>query len=228
MSNEGRMQSSSVSLTLSPEVTPYFYALRDRVLGALGERGGAGHTIVMTSCHSGEGVSAVALNFALALSKADEHGAVLLCDANAEAPMVHKLFQIDLSPGLTEAVAGRADLKAAIHHTGVESLDVLPAGDGAMSLSGVVDSPRLVPLLASLKQSYRVIVFDAAPLIECSATARLAAVTDGTILVLEAERQRWEVAQKATDLLTDAGAKILGAVLNKRKYHIPEFLYHRL
>jgi len=36
------------------------------------------------------------------------------------------------------------------------------------------------------------------------------------------------VAQKATDLLTDAGAKILGAVLNKRKYHIPEFLYHRL
>lgn len=221
-------QDSNVALTLSPEVSQYFFTLRDRVLGALGQRGAAGHTLVVTSCHHGEGVSAVALNFALALAEADEHGKVLLCDANADSPAVHKVFQVEQSPGLTEAVAGQCEPEAAIRRTGVEALDILPVGDGRMSPSGIVDSPRLAPILAALKEEYRVVVLDAAPVIECSATARLAAASDGAVLVVEAERQRWEVAQRATDLLTDAGARIVGAVLNRRRFHIPAFLYDRL
>ena len=158
-------QDSNVALTLSPEVSQYFFTLRDRVLGALGQRGAAGHALVVTSCHHGEGVSAVALNFALALGEADEHGKVLLCDANVDSPAVHKVFQVDQSPGLTEAVAGQCEPEAAIRRTGVEALDILPVGDGRMSLSGIVDSPRLAPILAALKEEYRVVVLDAAPVI---------------------------------------------------------------
>jgi Mrp family chromosome partitioning ATPase len=36
------------------------------------------------------------------------------------------------------------------------------------------------------------------------------------------------VAIRAKQEIEDAGARILGVVLNKRKYHIPEWLYKRL
>lgn len=228
MAVEQGTQNSTVSLTLSPEVSDYFDTLRDRVLSLLGERRDTGHALTVTSCRSGEGVSAVALNFALALSKTNEHGSVLLCDANLDSPIVHKVFQVGQGPGFSDVLAGKFDLETAIRATGIQRLEILPAGGGDIGLSGMVDSPRMGPFLTTVKERYRVVVFDAAPVLECSATARLAAVSDGTILTIEAERQRWEVAQRATDVLTDAGARILGAVLNKRRYHIPDFLYRRL
>jgi capsular exopolysaccharide synthesis family protein len=228
LSAEQSKQNSLVALTLSPEVSPYFHNLRDRVLSALGERAPAGHAIVVTSCRSSEGVSAVTLNLALVLSEVGEQGRVLLCDANPDSPLVHKLFQVDQSPGLAEVAAGQRDLKAAVRSTGIQALDILPVGGAGTSLSEVADSPRLGTFLTAAREAYRVVVFDTAPVIECTAAARLAALADGAILVIEAERQRREAAQRATDLLTDAGARILGAVLNKRRYYIPEFLYNRL
>jgi Mrp family chromosome partitioning ATPase len=51
---------------------------------------------------------------------------------------------------------------------------------------------------------------------------------DAVILVIEAEKTRWEVARKAKEELEKAGATILGAVLNKRKYYIPRSIYRRM
>jgi Mrp family chromosome partitioning ATPase len=56
----------------------------------------------------------------------------------------------------------------------------------------------------------------------------IARLADGIVLVLEANATRREAASKVTENLRAAQVKILGAVLNKRTYPIPESLYHRL
>lgn len=66
------------------------------------------------------------------------------------------------------------------------------------------------------------------PLLTKPEALSLAARLDGVILVLEAERTRWEVAHAAKQLLDNIGVRVLGAVLNKRPRHIPDFIYRRL
>jgi Mrp family chromosome partitioning ATPase len=51
---------------------------------------------------------------------------------------------------------------------------------------------------------------------------------DGAVLVVEAENKRAEVAIQAKEHLEEAGAKVLGAVLNRRRHVIPEVVYRRL
>jgi Mrp family chromosome partitioning ATPase len=50
----------------------------------------------------------------------------------------------------------------------------------------------------------------------------------GVVLVIKAEATRWEVGQSAKARLENAGANILGVVLNDRRHHIPGWIYKRL
>ena len=55
-----------------------------------------------------------------------------------------------------------------------------------------------------------------------------AAGEDGVVLVVESEKTRWEVAESARKWIKSGNGNVLGVVLNKRKYHIPNWLYRRL
>ena len=59
----------------------------------------------------------------------------------------------------------------------------------------------------------------------CNDAASLAAGMDGVILVVEAEKTRWEVAENARKSIKGGNRKVLGVPLNKREYHIPSWLY---
>ncbi len=48
------------------------------------------------------------------------------------------------------------------------------------------------------------------------------------ILVVEAERTRKQVAQETKAHLKLANANLGGVVLNKRQFHVPDWLYQRL
>ncbi|HEY0837991.1 MAG TPA: hypothetical protein VGE72_29010 [Azospirillum sp.] len=56
----------------------------------------------------------------------------------------------------------------------------------------------------------------------------LAGHMDGVVLVVEAEETRTPVAAHLRDELEEAGASILGVVLNKRRFHIPQLFYRWL
>ena len=62
----------------------------------------------------------------------------------------------------------------------------------------------------------------------CSDAALLGYLSDGVVLVLEANATRRAAAQRAVQMLQAANARLLGAVLSKRKFPIPEGIYRRL
>jgi Mrp family chromosome partitioning ATPase len=51
---------------------------------------------------------------------------------------------------------------------------------------------------------------------------------DGVVMVVKAEGVRGEIVMRMKDLLLEINARILGAVLNKRRFYIPGWLYRRL
>ena len=51
---------------------------------------------------------------------------------------------------------------------------------------------------------------------------------DGVILIVEAKNTRWQIAYDVKERIIKHGGNVLGVILNKRKYYIPEFIYKRL
>jgi Mrp family chromosome partitioning ATPase len=72
------------------------------------------------------------------------------------------------------------------------------------------------------------VILDCPPVIDSGGSLVLPTKADATVLVLEAERTRREVVQRAKTSILNSGARILGVVLNKKRYHIPKVLYKYL
>ena len=88
-------------------------------------------------------------------------------------------------------------------------------------------APRLESLrglFAWMRSHYTAVIVDCPPVLPCRESALTAAVADGTILVVEAERtRRAEIAQTRI-ILDQLGATLLGVVLNRRRRRVPRFL----
>jgi succinoglycan biosynthesis transport protein ExoP len=79
-----------------------------------------------------------------------------------------------------------------------------------------------------LRKEFDYVLIDAPPLNMYSEGFALGQLADGLVLVLEANATRRETATKVAERLNATEVKILGAVLNKRTFPIPESLYRRL
>ena len=56
----------------------------------------------------------------------------------------------------------------------------------------------------------------------------LVSQVDGVILVVEAEKTRWQVALNVKEKILQHGGNLLGVVFNKRQFYIPNFIYKYL
>jgi Mrp family chromosome partitioning ATPase len=79
-----------------------------------------------------------------------------------------------------------------------------------------------------MRKRFAWILFDSACVNAFNDAATIGPKLDGTIMVVEAERTKREAALFAKRKLEEAGISLIGAVLNRRKMHIPEWLYRRL
>ncbi len=82
--------------------------------------------------------------------------------------------------------------------------------------------------LADLRLEFDYAVLHGSPAGVFSEATLLGNLTDGVVLVLEANSTRRVVAQKTRDALHAANVRILGAVLNDRTFPIPQRIYERL
>jgi capsular exopolysaccharide synthesis family protein len=182
----------------------------------------------LTSCERGEGVSILATQLAVAAASCGTHR-VLLVDANLHCPSAHRILDRELTPGLADILFGRSKLSEGIQAAPVANLSLLTAGTvHDEALSRVYDCPHLPELIGNLRQEFSLVVFDLPATANTSAAFRLAGMLDGVLLVVEAERVRWEAAQRVGELLHRSNAHLLGAILNKRRRHLPGWLDRRL
>ena len=187
--------------------------------------GTAGHRqiIGVISCYSGEGVSTDAANLAEYLvSKSDNR--VLFVEANLVTPSAHINFGIQHAPGLSDFIAEGSDFSASIQSSDSSNLEIISSGQGGLTVSQLADAKAFPEMLQRLKGEYSYAVIDLPPIFKSISGLRLAAKTEGVILVVGAEGVSWQEAQEAIKLLTQAQVKVIGVVLNKQKYHIPEWL----
>jgi capsular exopolysaccharide synthesis family protein len=170
-------------------------------------------TIVVTSPLPGDGKSMVAANIAVALAESGRP--VVLVDGDLRRSTVAKTFGLPGGAGLTDVLAGRAELIDVMHRTPVsEHLVVLTSGSVPPNPSEVLGSARMRTVLSDLAKHAMVIV-DAPPLLPVTDSAILAHQTDGAIIVVGLGKTTYDLVAKAQDALAKASGRVLGIVLNR-------------
>ncbi len=205
-----------VQTVASPRAQQHYSALYQRLLSLHNGTANLPHAIGVTSCNRGEGVSTVASNLAVSAALIGNRP-VLLVDAHWANPSVAQSFQTNGGPGLIDVMCGEASLAECIQPSSIERLSLITAGNDEYGSSAVCNSAKLTELLEELRRTYHLIVFDLPTANELSPCFPLAAALDGVLLVVEAERVRHELAQRAKQQLQQAHANVLGVVFNKQK-----------
>ncbi|MCC7047351.1 MAG: hypothetical protein IT562_11635 [Alphaproteobacteria bacterium] len=80
----------------------------------------------------------------------------------------------------------------------------------------------------ALRSRFELVVVDTQAVSESFDPIMLSNQMDAVILVVSAESTRAPVAQNVRDRIAEVGGPIIGVVLNRRRFHIPNFLYRRL
>ena len=83
-------------------------------------------------------------------------------------------------------------------------------------------------VFAALRDRYDCVLLDCGGLDSSVDLLRLAPAADGIVLVVEAGRAGKEQINRAAQMIAEAQGTLLGFVLNKRRYPIPNWLYRLL
>jgi protein-tyrosine kinase len=169
------------------------------------------HSLVVTSPSPAEGKSLAAVNLALAESHLASN-MTLLCDFDFRRPIVHQLFQIDRSPGITDYLLGKAKLEDCIRKIAGTNLCIMPAGEAVINPLELLNLPAVRAMLKSLPQVFNWIVLDSPPLLFAADASLLGTVCDGTILVVRIGRTTVDSVTRAINSLCENN--VLGIVVN--------------
>ena len=80
-------------------------------------------------------------------------------------------------------------------------------------------------LMQEISARFTYVIWDVPPVDSVAQARMVCQNAEGVILVLHAGRTRWQSARHAINTLEQAGAKMLGVVLNKKKNYIPDWIY---
>ncbi len=187
-----------------------YQSLRTALLFAA--RGDGAQVVMVTSAGPGEGKSTTATR--LAETFAASAGRVLLIDADLRKPSLHRLVEADGRIGLTSVVLGEVSLETASHHVAA-GLDVVPAGPLPPNPPEMFGKESFHRLLDEAKKDYDWIIVDTPPVISVTDAVVCSPLADMVLMVVQYGRLDRKTVVGAMRQLGRAGARVVGAVLNR-------------
>jgi capsular exopolysaccharide synthesis family protein len=138
----------------------------------------------------------------------------LLVDVDMRRPSQHQLFDLDNQVGLSDYLAGSAELDALIQPTSVANLYFLPSGSRRANVARLLKSRRMHDLADSVKNEFDITLFDCTPMLGVSDAAIVTTLVHATLLVVQPGRYPRSLLLRAKNMLGGLGANVLGIVLN--------------
>ncbi len=186
-------------------------------------------TFLVTSAGSGEGKSRVLANLGVVFAQAGQ--SVILVDSDLRRPILHRLFDVDSTPGLTSVLMGEITVQDALQQTQTENLRVMTSGPLPPNPTELLDSRRMDDFIAEVAGHADMIFFDCPPSIMLADSMVLSAKLDTSILVAESGHVTREALNETVRLIDRARGDILGVVLNKMDisragYHYYYYYYY--
>jgi Mrp family chromosome partitioning ATPase len=177
--------------------------------------GGSGRAVLVTSARPAEGKSFVARALAVAFGM-QKIGPVALveCSRTGESSW----------SAAPDAVTWRNLVVAGVQARLPEESAVTLIPWGGADPSTAFQSAGVARAVGALRRQFAFVVLDGPILLNCGVLAR---VTDGSVLVVDANRTRREIIAGGLQANPIDPQKLLGAVLNQMPRYVPRWLYRR-
>jgi capsular exopolysaccharide synthesis family protein len=153
---------------------------------------------------------------------------VCLVEGNFRSPARGGMFRTSNDQGFSDALSRDGAIRSFAKSVHNDGLWIMSAGRLTTESANLLSSDRLNARCKELRQEFDIVIVDAPPLGHYADAIALGRLSDGVVLVIEAESTRKESALAAVESLRSSDVRILGAVLNKRVYPIPQKLYSKL
>lgn len=158
-----------------------------------------------------DGASLFASNLAVVFSQLGEQ--TLLVDANLRAPRQQETFGLKPRQGLSDLLAGRADLDVIARIPCFVDLSVMPAGTLPPNPQELLARDGFRNLNHQLESRYDVVLYDL-PAFSAGADAlAVAGRAGGVLLVARKHHTRINNVTRMVEQLVDAGGEVLGSVV---------------
>jgi protein-tyrosine kinase len=183
--------------------------------------------VMFSGIDAGNGCSHICAQAAQVLAS-NVSGSVCLVDANLRTPSLPEFFGVTNHHGLTDSLRTKGAIREFAKKLRPDNLWLLSCGSLAADSSVLINSELIKTRIAELRAEFDYVLIDSPPLNTYSDGIVLGQLSDGVVMVLEANSTRREAALRVSEDLRTKQVRVLGAVLNKRTFPIPESLYNRL
>ncbi|HGH3605242.1 polysaccharide biosynthesis tyrosine autokinase [Acinetobacter baumannii] len=173
----------------------------------------AKNNIIMIAGPSPEvGKSFISTNLATIFAQGNKR--VLLIDADMRRGYMHKYFDVDVKPGLSELLSGQADLSQVLHKTQVTNLDVITRGKSPTNPSEMLSSTQFKDLLEKFQTQYDHIIIDTPPVLAVTDGIIISQYTGVNLIVARYAKSHMKELELTINRFEQAGVKVNGFILN--------------
>jgi succinoglycan biosynthesis transport protein ExoP len=168
--------------------------------------------LTVVSGGAGEGKSTTMVNLAYVCAQGGYN--VLLIDGDLRRPSMHRHFDVSHTTGLTNYLTQNIRLEDVVIRTPVENLYFLPSGLLPADSAGILNSQRMVDLIADVKSRFDLVLIDSPPILGVSDASVLANEADMTMIVVQHRKLPRHMLMRVKQTVENVGGKVIGVVLN--------------
>lgn len=158
-----------------------------------------------------DGASLFVSNLAVVFSQLGEQ--TLLVDANLRSPRQQEAFGLKPRQGLSDLLAGRADLDVIARIPSFVDLSVMPSGTLPPNPQELLAREGFRNLNTQLESRYDVVLYDLPPFASGADALAVAGRAGGVLLVARKDYTRIASVTRMVEQLVDAGGEVLGSVM---------------
>ena len=158
------------------------------------------------------GKSFISTNLATILAQSDKR--VLIIDADLRRGYLHKYFNLDTQPGLTELLNGQQSLETVIRHTEVPGLSVISRGKSPANPSELLSSNQFKNLLEQMSEKFDHVIIDTPPILAVTDGIIISQYTGVNLVIARYAKTQMKELELTLNRFEQAGVKVNGFILN--------------
>ncbi|MGH2751227.1 MAG: polysaccharide biosynthesis tyrosine autokinase [Actinomycetota bacterium] len=171
-------------------------------------------TLMIASANEQEGKTVTSANLAVVLGQTGKK--VVVVSGDLRKPRLHDYFGVRPRKGLTNVLAGEAEVGRVMRPVGPspDNVKLLSSGPIPGNPAELLGSETMVNLLEELRGSADFVLVDSAPVLAVADAMIVARACDAVVLVADASKTKHGAVRQARVQLDQVDARVIGSILN--------------
>jgi capsular exopolysaccharide synthesis family protein len=170
-------------------------------------------SMIVSSPGPGEGKTTTTAN--LAITFANMGKKTLLIDADLRRPVLHHVFELEKTPGLTDFLTGVVqDFDGLPQATETKNLFVCTSGINPPNPSELLGSEKMSELVEKLENDWDIILLDSPPMVAVTDATIISKEIDAMVLVVHSGKTNKQSFERTISTLKNINVPLVGVVLN--------------